>query len=144
MKLEQHRAAGTLTAQGEDTAHRLLGQLGGWTEQWVALLRELATGGPTDRARAAQIVSVCWRHPVWAEIVPDLLDAGLDEHTINQLRDGFLDNVDYDLDDATQVRLDVLKPLRNDSRPAVRKFADDATRRLNSLPSLFTRRVTPG
>lgn len=137
VKLEQQHAAGTLTARREGTAYRLLTQLGGGTEQWVALVRELATGGPIDRARAAQIVCFFWHHAVWAEIVPDLLDAGLDGHTTNQLHEGLrLDHVDYNLDDATQARLDVLQPLLNDSRPAVREFADDATRWLNSPPSL--------
>lgn len=137
VKLEQQHAAGTLTACREGTAYRLLTQLGGGTEQWVALVRKLATGGPIDRARAAQIVCFFWHHAVWAEIVPELLDAGLEERTIDQLHEGLLtDNVDYNLDDATQARLDVLQPLRNDSRPAVREFADDATRRLNSRLSL--------
>jgi hypothetical protein len=137
VKPEQQRAAGTLTARREDTARMLLTQLGGGTEQWVALVRDLAIGGPSERARAAQIVRFSWHHAVWAEIVPDLLDAGLDEHTTNQLYEGLLtDNVDYDPDDATQARLDVLQLLLNDSRPAVREFADDATRRLSSLPSL--------
>ncbi len=134
--LEQRRAAGTLTARGEDAAYRILTQLGGGTEQWVALVRELARGSPTDRTRAAQIVRFSWHHAVWTEVVPDLLDAGPDEHTTNQLYEGLLDNVDYDLDDATQARLDVLQPLLNDNRPAVRKFADEATRRLNSLPGV--------
>lgn len=135
--IEQQRAAGTLTSRSEDTAHRLLTQLGGGTEQWIALVRELATGGPADRTRAAHIVRFSWRHPVWTEVVPDLLDAGLDEHTTNQLHEGLLmDNVDYALDDTTQAGLDTLKPLLNDSRAAVREFADEATRRLNSLPGL--------
>jgi hypothetical protein len=117
VKLEQQRAAGTLTARREDTARRLLTQLGGGTEQWVALVRDLAIGGPINRARAAQIVRFSWHHAVWAEIVPELLDAGLDEHTTNQLHEGLRsDHVDYNLDDATQARL------------AVREFADDATR----------------
>lgn len=127
MKLEEQRAAGAFTAQREDTAHRLLTLLGGGSEQWVALVRKLASGGPVDRTRAAQIVKSYWHHPVWAEVVPHLLDAGLDEHTTNELHECLLmDNVDYNLDDAIQVRLDVLQPLLNDSRPVVRKFAGDA------------------
>jgi hypothetical protein len=47
-----------------------------------------------------------------------------------------MDNTDYDLDDATQVRLDVLQPLLNDGRPAVQEFADEARRRLNEMPGL--------
>lgn len=67
----------------------------------------------------------------------DLLDAGLDEYTISQLYDGLLmDNVDYDLDDGTQAKLDVLQPLLDDIRPAIREFADEAIRRINSLPGL--------
>jgi hypothetical protein len=46
MQLEQQRAASRLTPSREDTAHKLLTQLGGGTEQWVALVRELATGPP--------------------------------------------------------------------------------------------------
>ncbi|MGH3778978.1 MAG: hypothetical protein ACRDRR_25130 [Pseudonocardiaceae bacterium] len=135
--LEQQRAAGTLTARGEDTAHGILTQLGGGTKQWVGLVRELATGGPADRTRAAQIVRFSWHHAVWAEVVPDLVDAGLGEHTTNQLLEGLLmDNVDYDLNDATQARLDVLQPLLNDRRPAVREFANDAIRQLTLLPGL--------
>jgi hypothetical protein len=74
--------------------------------------------------------------------VPDLLDAGLGEHAITQLHEGLLmDNTDYDLDDATQVRLDVLQPLMDDSRPAVQEFAEEARRRLNEMPRLvITRR----
>ncbi|MGH3900008.1 MAG: TIR domain-containing protein [Pseudonocardiaceae bacterium] len=135
--LEQQRAAGTITARRMDTAHWILTQLGGGTEQWVTRVRALATGSPTDRTRAAQIIRFSWHHAVWAEVVPDLVDAGLDEHTTDQLYEGLLmDNVDYDLDDATQAKLDVLQPLLNDSRPAVREFAGDATRRLSSPPSL--------
>jgi len=142
MQLEQQRAAGRLTPRREDTAHRLLTQLGGGTEQWVALVRELATGDSADRTRAAQIVRFSWHHPAWTEVVPDLLDAGLGEQAITQLREGLLmDNTDYDLDDATQVRLDVLKPLMDDSRPAVQEFAEEARRRLNEMPRLvITRR----
>ena len=137
MQLEQQRAAGRLTPSREDTAHRLLTQLGGGTEQWVALVRELATGGPADRTRAAQIIRFSWHHRVWTEVVPELLDAGLGEHAITQLHEGLLmDNTDYDLDDATQVRLDVLQPLLNDGRPAVQEFADEARRRLNEMPGL--------
>jgi len=137
MQLEQQRAAGRLTPSREDTAHRLLTQLGGGTEQWVALVRELATGGPADRTRAAQIIRFSWHHRVWTEVVPDLLDAELGEHAITQLHEGILmDNTDYDLDDATQVRLDVLQPLLNDGRPAVQEFADEARRRLNEMPGL--------
>jgi len=142
MQLEQQRAAGRLTPSREDTAHRLLTQLGGGTEQWVALVRELATGGPADRTRAAQIIRFSWHHRVWTEVVPDLLDAELGEHAITQLHEGILmDNTDYDLDDATQVRLDVLQPLMDDSRPAVREFAVEARQRLNEMPGLvITRR----
>ena len=142
MQLEQQRAAGRLTPRREDTAHRLLTQLGGGTEQWVALVRELATGDSADRTRAAQIVRFSWHHPAWTEVVPDLLDAGLGEHAITQLHEGLLmDNTDYDLDDATQVRLDVLQPLMDDSRPAVQEFAEEARRRLNEMPRLvITRR----
>ena len=136
VRAEQQRTAGTLTAR-EDTAYRVLTQLGGGTEPWVILVRELADGSPADRDRAAQIVRFSWHHAVWTEIVPDLLDAGLDEHTISQLYEGLLvDNVDYDLDEGMQARLDVLQPLLDDIRPAVREFADEATQRLNSLPGL--------
>jgi hypothetical protein len=136
VRAEQQRTAGTLTAR-EDTAYRVLTQLGGGTEPWVILVRELADGSPADRDRAAQIVRFSWHQAVWTEIVPDLLDAGLDEHTISQLYEGLLvDNVDYDLDEGMQARLDVLQPLLDDIRPAVREFADEATQRLNSLPGL--------
>ncbi len=135
------RLTGTLTVRREDTAYRLLTQLGGGTEQWAVHIRELATGGPADRTRAAQIVRFSWYHSVWTEVVPGLLDAGLDEHTTKQLLEGLLmENVDYNLDDATQSRLDVLQPLLKDSRAAVQEFADCATRELGSLP-MFTRRV---
>lgn len=141
VKLDQQRAAGTLTARREDTAHRILTQLGGGTDQWIALVRELASGGPVDCSRAAQIVKSSWHHPVWTEVVSDILDAGLDEHTTNELHEGLLmDNVDYNLDDATQVRLDVLQPLLTDSRPAVRRFADAAIQGFSSLPT-FSRRL---
>lgn len=136
-KLEQQRAAGTLTAQREDTAHGLLTLLGGGTEQWVALVRELASGGPADRTRAAQMVKASWHHPVWIEVVPQLLDAGIDEHSATQLHEGLLmDNVACDFDDAVQTRLALLQPLLNDSRLAVREFADEVVRLLSSLPRL--------
>ncbi len=137
MKLEQRRAAGTLTARGEAMAHSLLTLLGGGTDKWVTLVRELAGGGPADRTRAAQIIKSAWHHPVWTEVVPDLLDAGLDEHTATQLLEALLmDNDGHDFDGTTQARLTAIQPLLTDSRPAVREFADEATRRLNSRPAL--------
>jgi len=69
--------------------------------------------------------------------MPDVLDAGLDEHTTNQLHEcRLMANTDYDLDDAAQARLNVLQPLTDDGRPAVPEFADEASRRLNTLPGL--------
>lgn len=117
--------------------HGILTQLGGGTEQWITRVRALATGSAADRTRAAQIIRFSWHHAVWTEVVPDLVDGDLDGHTTNQLYEGLLmDNVDHDLDDATQAKLDILQPLLNDGRRAVREFAGDAARRLSSPPSL--------
>jgi hypothetical protein len=85
--------------------------------KWHRLLADMDV---TERTPSRQVLLAS---PVWTDVVPDLLDAGLGEHAITQLHEGILmDNTDYDLDDATQVRLNVLQPLMDDSRPAVREF----------------------
>ena len=84
-------------------------------------------------APAATAISGRWQDPIWRELVPELLDAGLSEHSASGLRRGILRL--NDAVDATGIadRLDALQPLLDDPRPVVSQFATEATRSLRSL-----------
>jgi hypothetical protein len=77
--LDKHREAGTLTERMETVALRVASQLGSGSDGWLQIIRRLAGGTADDRARAAKLVKNSWHHSAWAEIVANLIDAGLDE-----------------------------------------------------------------
>lgn len=136
-RVEQQLRTGALTGQTEATALGVLSCLGVGTPSWVALIRQWAEGNADERARAARAIKHCWHDATWQEVVPDLIDAGLDEQTASQLRNGLLlDTIGRALGDVLRPRLDALQPLLNDARPIVREFAIETVQRLNSLREL--------
>ena len=79
--VEHHLVAGTFTSQTEVTAVEILSRLAHGTPGSATLLRGWTTGRAADRARAANAVKNYWYEPIWQDLVPQLLDAGLDEQT---------------------------------------------------------------
>jgi hypothetical protein len=125
----------TLSDEAESSALDVLAVLGRDLPRWTALVRGWAGGGAADRARAARAIRHRWQDPIWRELVPELLDAGLSEQVTAELRQGLLP-----INDATDAkgfskRLDALKPLLDDTRPVVRQFATETSKSLRALMS---------
>lgn len=141
-RIEPYLAARMLPAEAEAAALDVLAVLGRGTSLWAGLLRGWSAGGAAYRARTASAIRQCWHDPIWRELVPDLLDTGLSEESATELRLGLLP-----MDDVTDAagigrRLGALQPLRIDTRPVVRQWADDAAQGLYALMSLLQGRRT--
>ena len=126
---------GTLSDDAEASALDVLAVLGRDLPRWAALVRGWAGGNSADRARAARAIRHRWQDPIWRELVPELLDAGLSEQTAAELRQGLLP-----VNDATDAkgfskRLDALQSLLDDTRPVVRQFATETRQSLRALMS---------
>jgi hypothetical protein len=133
--IEQHLTAQALTSQTETMALDVLSVLGRGTPRWTDLIRSWAAGNAIDRVHAASAIRRCWQDPIWAELVPQLIDAGLDEQAMTQLRQGLLcieDGVDAL---GASTRLNALQPLLSDIRPAVCQFAAEISDTLHALLS---------
>ena len=131
--IEQHLTAQELTSQTETIALDVLTVLGRGTPRWTHLIRSWAAGNAIDRTYAASAISRCWQDPIWAELVPQLIDAGLDEQAMMQLRQGLLcieDGIDAL---GVSTRLNALQPLLSDIRPAVCQFAAEISDDLHAL-----------
>jgi hypothetical protein len=118
----------SLPARTETTALDVLAVLGRGSPRWTAVVRDWAPGDAADRARAARAIRHHWQDPIWRELVPELLDAGLSEQAVTDLRQGLLP-----INDATDAtgfsnRLAALQPLLDDTLPVVRQFAAEPTR----------------
>ena len=74
---------GTLSDEAEAAALDVLAVLGRDLPRCAALVRSWAAGDAADRARAARAIRHRWQDPIWRELVPELLDAGLSECLIN-------------------------------------------------------------
>jgi len=97
--------------------------------------RRWAAGNATSRARAAAAIRHRWQDPIWQELLPELLDAGITEQSATHLRQGLIP-----INDATDAtgfskRLTVLQPLLDDARPVVRQFAFEVSRDLRQMMS---------
>lgn len=133
-RIEDQRDIGALTERIEATAVRVLSQLGAESDGWVQMIRQLAAGTADDRARAVQLIKDSWRHPAWLQIVPDLIDAGLDEQSITALHQGLIpDSLGANLLSQLASRTEVLTTLSKDSRNTVRGFASEAIQNLGTL-----------
>lgn len=124
---------GILSAEAEASALDVLAVLGHGLPRWMALVRGWATGDAADRARAARAIQHRWQDPIWRELVPELLDAGLSEQAAIGLRQGLLP-----INDAADAkgfgdRLDALQPLLDDTRPVVRQFATETVQSVRVL-----------
>jgi hypothetical protein len=126
---------GELPAEAEAAALDVLAVLGCSLPRWTALVRDWATGGAADRARAAHSIRHCWPDPIWRELVPELLDAGLTEQGAAALRQGLLPINDVADAKGLSDRLDALQPLLDDTRPVVNQFATEAAQGLHALMS---------
>ena len=128
---------GSHPAQTETAALDVLDVLGRGSPRWTALVRGWAAGDATDRARAAIAIRHRWPDPIWRELVPELLDAGISEHSITSLRQGIIPY--NDAVDAVSLtsRLEVLRPLLDDARPVVHQFADETAHDLRILLTVF-------
>ena len=71
----------SLPAQAETAALDVLDVLGRDSPRWATLVRGWAAGDAADRARAATAIRHRWKDPIWRELVPGLLDAGLSEYS---------------------------------------------------------------
>ena len=97
--------------------------------------RRWAAGNATSRARAAAAIRHRWQDPIWQELLPELLDAGITEQSATHLRQGLIP-----INDATDAtgfskRLTVLQPLLDDVRPVVRQFAIETSQDLRQMMS---------
>ncbi len=129
----QHLTAQELASQTATIALDVLTVLGRGTPRWTDLVRSWAAGNAVDRTYAAGALSRCWHDPIWAELVPQLIDAGLDEQAMMQLRQGLLcieDGIDAL---GVSMRLNTLQPLLSDIRPAVCQFAAEVSDDLHAL-----------
>jgi hypothetical protein len=132
--LDKHREAGTLTERMETVALRVASQLGSGSDGWLQIIRRLAGGTADDRARAAKLVKNSWHHSAWAEIVANLIDAGLDEASFASLRNGLApDSIGPDLDNQLASRVEALRPLLADPRNTVRSFAAETGKYLDTF-----------
>ena len=131
--IEQHLTAQELTSQTETIALDVLTVLGRGYPPMDAPHPQLGSGNAIDRTYAASAISRCWQDPIWAELVPQLIDAGLDEQAMMQLRQGLLcieDGIDAL---GVSTRLNALQPLLSDIRPAVCQFAAEISDDLHAL-----------
>lgn len=132
--IDHHREEEALTDRMEEIAIRVLSQLGAESDGWLQMIRQLAKGTADDRARAARLIKDSWRHPAWLQIVPDLIDAGLDEQSLARLHRGLMpDGIGADLVSQLASRAEVLAVLSTDPRNTVRSFASEAIRNLDTL-----------
>jgi hypothetical protein len=81
---------------------------------------------------AAHAIRYYWHDPIWAELTAQLLDTGLDEHSITQLRRGLLPMNDAIDALGVSMRLDALQPFLSDTRPVVRQFATETSQSLRA------------
>lgn len=139
-RVEVEISTGGITGETEATALAVLSHIAAGTASWIALARRLAAGNEADRARAARVLRHCWRDSTWHDLVPDLLDAGLDEVATAELRNGLmLDDVGATSASDIQVRLTALQPLLADTRRNVHDFATEVKRNLNALADFMRR-----
>jgi hypothetical protein len=117
---------GAWTAQMETAAERLLFRLAAESDDWFDSIRHLAAGTADDRARAARLIKDSWRHPTWLQIVPDLLDAGLDDESTTALYRGLLADTIADLPGHLALLTNVLGAMSEDPRVRVRRFVREA------------------
>jgi hypothetical protein len=125
----------TLSDEAEASALDVLAVLGRDLPRWAALVRDWAGGDAADRARAGRAIRHRWQDPIWRELVPELLDAGLSEQAAAELRQGLLPINDAIDAEGFSKRLDALQPLLNDTRPVVRQFATETRQSLGALMS---------
>lgn len=124
---------GALDELVEHEAITALTALGAGSDEWADLARRWAGGSAHDRARAAALLKDSWRQPVWAELVPKLIAAGLDRAATDALLYGIEPHsFGPDLEDRAMLRLDVLEPLLTHKRANVRAFAIEAKRRVDA------------
>lgn len=116
----------------EHEAITALTVLGAGSDEWANLARKWAAGSAQDRARVAALLKDSWPQPVWAEVVPELIAAGLDRAATEALLYG-IEPHSYgpDLDKRAKRRLGVLELLLADNRANVREFAVEAKRRVD-------------
>jgi hypothetical protein len=131
--IEQHLTARELTSQTATIALDVLTVLGRGTPRWTDLIRSWAAGNAINRTYTAGALRRCWHDPLWAELVPQLIDAGLDEQAMMQLRQGLL-CIDDGIDAlGVSARLNALRPLLSDIRPVVCQFAAEISDDLHAL-----------
>ena len=136
-RAEQQQGADALTGRPGEAILDTFSLLGVGTASWAALVRRWAAGNADDRVRAAMAIRRCWRNPVWQDVVPGLIDAGLNKDATSQLTGGLLpDSIGPELDNDLRPRLAALQPLLSDARPAVREFAAGAVQLLNAQRDL--------
>ncbi len=128
---------GCMPSDIETVALDVLAVLGSGTPSWIALVRGWAAGDATGRARAVRAIRRYWHDPIWRELIPGLLDAGVGEQATTELRQGLLP-----INDAIDAlglshRLAALQPMIDDPRPVVRQFAAEASQNLRRLAALL-------
>ena len=131
--LGPYLASTDLASDAEQAALDFLCLAGHGTPGWTEHVHRWAAGEPADRGRAAIAIRHCWNDRLWHDLVPGLLDAGLDEPARSQLRrgvTGFNDAIDPV---GIGSRLRALEPLLEDSRSVVRLFAAECRDHLTAL-----------
>jgi len=128
---------GSVPVQTEIAALDVLDVLGRDSPRWATLIRSWAAGNTADRARAAIAIRHRWQDPMWRELVPGLLDAGISEQSVTGLRQGILPYNDAVDAVGLAMRLNSLQPLLSDPRCVVRQFADEASQDLRIFLTVF-------
>lgn len=131
-RIQLHLSSRTLSAEVETAALDTLALLGHGTPHWTRLAHSWSAGKDADRARAAIALRRYWYDPLWRELVPELLDAGLSEESVTALHEGMLPADGTWSASGLGTRLEAVNPLLNDTRPVVRQFAHEAAQRVRA------------
>ncbi|WP_030458429.1 hypothetical protein [Kitasatospora sp. NRRL B-11411] len=123
----------------EDVLCETFTAIGKDTDAWSRALVEWAGGPPSARRRAAKSVHPAWTSSTWAQVVPELLVAGLTPDGEELILHGLtaVNAVFTDLDAVIRPRREAAEKLKAHPDALVQAFATTALERLDHFASAF-------
>ncbi|WAL74507.1 hypothetical protein OU787_25255 [Kitasatospora sp. YST-16] len=123
----------------EDVLCETFTAIGKDTDAWSRALVEWAGGPPSARRRAAKSVHLAWTSRTWAQVVPELLVAGLTPDGEELILHGLtaVNAVFTDLDAVICPRREAAEKLKAHPDALVQAFATTALERLDHFASAF-------